>query len=210
MISIAIHNVKGEKVGTHDMSDAVFGTRAKESVVHQVVTALRANLRSSIAHTKTKGEVRGGGRKPWRQKGTGRARVGSNRSPIWRGGGITFGPRSDRNFSQKVNDKVKKLSLRAVLSDKVKNEKLVVVDSLLDMKKTKEGVLLLKNIQVKGSVLIVSALRDTQVMNVFNNIPHIHVVPVTSLNTLDAVKYTTMVIDIEGLKKLDIWLAPKK
>lgn len=134
-----VYNIKAEKIKEAELNPAVFGVKVKESVVHQVMVAQMANARVAIAHTKTKGEVRGGGIKPWKQKGTGRARHGSIRSPLWKGGGVTFGPRKDRNFSQKVNKKMKTKALFMCLSDKVKNGLMVLVDKLnLAEGKTKE------------------------------------------------------------------------
>jgi len=148
MKKAAVYNVKAEKVKDIELNPAIFNVEAKESVVHQVAVAQMANSRVAIAHTKTRGEVRGGGAKPWRQKGTGRARAGSNRSPIWVGGGITFGPRKDRNFSQKVNKKMKTRALFMCLSDKVSNNLLVLLDKLsLENGKTKEVVEVIKNLK---------------------------------------------------------------
>ena len=143
-----VYNVKAEKVREVDLNPAVFGVEVKESVVHQVAVAQRANARTAIAHTKTRGEVRGGGAKPWRQKGTGRARHGSNRSPIWVGGGITFGPRKDRNFSQKVNKKMKRKALFMCLANKANENLLFLLDKLvLEDGKTREMVDVLKSLK---------------------------------------------------------------
>ena len=130
MPTVPVYNMQGEKVGEHPLSDAVFGVAVKSHVVASVVEALRANERRATAHTKHRGEVRGGGKKPWRQKGTGRARVGSIRSPLWRGGGIIFGPRSDQNFSKKINAKMRTDAIRMVLSDRVRDGNLALVDTL--------------------------------------------------------------------------------
>ncbi len=143
-----VYNLQAEKVREAELNPAVFGVKVKESVVHQVAMAQMANSRVAIAHTKTKGEVRGGGIKPWRQKGTGRARHGSIRSPLWKGGGVTFGPRKDRNFSQKVNKKMKTKALFMCLSDKVNNNLMVLVDKLdLAEGKTKKMVEVMKNLK---------------------------------------------------------------
>ena len=125
-----IYNQKGEQVGEIELSDKIFGVKANEALVHQAVTAQMANERQVLAHTKDRSEVRGGGKKPWRQKGTGRARAGSSRSPIWIGGGVTFGPTKDRNFSQKINKKMKKQATFMALSDKVKSKNLAVLEKL--------------------------------------------------------------------------------
>jgi large subunit ribosomal protein L4 len=138
-ITTQLYDQTGKEVKKIDLNPAVFGIEIKESVVHQVSVAQANNSRVAIAHTKTKGEVRGGGKKPWRQKGTGRARHGSSRSPLWVGGGVTFGPRSDRNFSEKVNKKMKTKALFMCLSNKVNSDWLILLDKLeLAEGKTKE------------------------------------------------------------------------
>ena len=130
MAKVTLYNVTGEKSGEVKLSDAVFGIKPKESVVHQVYTALMSNARQPWAHAKDRSEKRGGGRKPWRQKGTGRARHGSIRSPLWTGGGVTFGPLKGRNFKQKINKKTRLLVTRMCLSDKVTDQKLIVIENL--------------------------------------------------------------------------------
>lgn len=147
-LTTQVYSQSGEKIKEVELNPAIFNVEAKESVVHQVAVAQMANSRTAIAHTKTRGEVRGGGAKPWRQKGTGRARAGSRRSPIWVGGGITFGPRKDRNFSQKVNKKMKTKALFMCLSDKVNNNLLILLDKLtVSDGKTKEMVAVLKDMK---------------------------------------------------------------
>ena len=138
----------GEKIKALELNAKIFGVEVKESVVHQVIVAQMANSREAIAHTKLKSEVRGGGKKPWAQKGTGRARHGSSRSPIWVGGGVTFGPRNIRNFSQKINKKMKTKALFMCLSDKVANNLLTVLDDVkIETGKTKEIVGVIKNLK---------------------------------------------------------------
>ena len=129
-ISVKIYNQKAEAVGDIKLSDKVFGVKANEPLVHQAMVAQMSNERQVLAHTKDRSEVRGGGRKPWKQKGTGRARAGSIRSPIWKGGGVTFGPRKDRNFSKNINKKMKQNAMLMVLSDRVKSGNFVVLDKL--------------------------------------------------------------------------------
>lgn len=141
MPKVPIYNQAGEEVGSQELSEEIFGVKPRESVVHQVVVAMLANRRQVLAHTKDRGEVRGGGRKPWRQKGTGRARHGSIRSPLWVGGGITFGPTKERNFKQKINDKMRRKAIFMCLSDRVQDGKLVLLDKMSVMEgKTKEMV----------------------------------------------------------------------
>lgn len=148
IIKTQVYSQTGQKLKELELNPKIFGVAVKESVVHQVVMAQMANARESIAHTKLKSEVRGGGKKPWAQKGTGRARHGSSRSPIWVGGGITFGPRNIRNFSQKVNKKMKTKALFMCLSDKVKNNLLTILDNIkIETGKTKEVVGVIKNLK---------------------------------------------------------------
>ncbi|MFH1900140.1 MAG: 50S ribosomal protein L4 [Patescibacteria group bacterium] len=149
-LKIDIYNLKAEKVKEVELNPAIFGVEIKEGLIHQVVIAQMANRRKVLAHTKDKSEVRGGGRKPWRQKGTGRARHGSSRSPIWIGGGVTFGPTKERNFSQKINKKMKKKALFMCLSDRVNDKQLALLDKLeLKEAKTKELSKLLNGLNVK-------------------------------------------------------------
>lgn len=143
-----VHNQNGEAVKDINLNPAVFEMKINEPLIHQVAMAQLANARVAIAHTKTKGEVRGGGKKPWRQKGTGRARHGSIRSPLWKGGGVTFGPRNTRNFSQKVNKKMKKAALFSCLSDKAQQNALVILDKLdATEAKTKEFAKVILNLK---------------------------------------------------------------
>ncbi len=163
MPKIKVYNLEGKEVETMELSDAVFGVTPKVDVLHQVVTGYLSNKRQPLAHTKTKGEVRGGGRKPWKQKGTGRARHGSNRSPIWVGGGITFGPRKERNYLVKINKKVKIGALCMALSDKLNNNGVVIVDKIVIKEpKTKLVYSAVKNLfgtigkEMKGKGLLVT------------------------------------------------------
>lgn len=143
-----VYNQTGEKVKQLELNPAVFGIKAKEAVIHQVVVAQMANARKPIAHTKLKSEVQGGGKKPWRQKGTGRARHGSTRSPLWVGGGVTFGPRNTVNFKQKVNKKMKTKALFMCLTDKLASRQLILLDQLqLTQSKTKEMITVIKNLK---------------------------------------------------------------
>lgn len=150
MAKVKLYNSAGEARGDVELKDAVFSVAAKPSVVHQVFVALSANARRPWADTKNRGEVSGGGRKPWRQKGTGRARHGSIRSPLWKGGGVTFGPLSARNYKQKINKKVNRLAVLMCLSDKVLNGKLLVVEDFAATGKTKQLVDLRKALPCGG------------------------------------------------------------
>ena len=149
-MKVKVYNQIAEEVGEQELSPDVFGLEINEALVHQVATAQMANQRQTLAHTKVRNEVRGGGKKPWKQKGTGRARAGSSRSPIWIGGGITFGPRKDVNFSKKVNDKMKQKATLMALSDRAKTENLAVLDKLeLKESKTKKANEIVSNIEKK-------------------------------------------------------------
>lgn len=145
-MTVEVYSQGNKKVGTVDLPAAVFSARWNPDLVHQVLVAQLANRRQPLAHTKTRGEVRGGGRKPWRQKGTGHARHGSIRSPLWVGGGVTFGPRKERSFGKKVNKKMKRSALFSVLSKKFNNQEVKIIDNLtVKERKTKQAAAILKN-----------------------------------------------------------------
>ncbi len=147
-IKYDIYNSQGEEIETVDLNPAIFGVAVNQSLIHQSLVAQLSNSRQVLAHTKDRAAVRGGGRKPWRQKGTGRARHGSSRSPIWIGGGTTFGPTKERNYSKKINKKMKHQALFMALSDRVNNKDLVIIDKfVLQQPKTKEIVNLIKSLQ---------------------------------------------------------------
>jgi large subunit ribosomal protein L4 len=159
----------------------------------------------TLAHTKTKGEVRGGGRKPWRQKGTGRARHGSTRSPLWIGGGVTFGPRTERNYAQKINKKMRRKALLMGLTDKVKEDNLIVVDKLeMPEIKTKNLVKILNKLpaQKTNSTLIVLAAKDDKIVKSAQNLIKVKTILADSLNIIDIMQYRFMIIDKAGIKKI--------
>ncbi len=148
MPKVTVYNQDGAIVGSQELSDEVFGVKPKDALIHQVVTAMMANKRQVLAHTKGRSEVRGGGKKPWRQKGTGRARHGSIRSPLWVGGGITFGPTKERNFKQKINDKMRRKAILMGLSDRVSDGKMVLLDKIeLDEFKTKKIAMIIEKLR---------------------------------------------------------------
>jgi len=155
-----VYNQKGKSVGKLNLPETIFGLPWNGDLVHQVVTAMQANARTPVAHTKTRGEVRGGGRKPWRQKGTGRARHGSNRSPIWKGGGVTHGPRNEKSYKQKINKKMKTKTLFTVLSSKLRKGQILFLEELsLKNIKTKDAVAVIKDLsKVSGFEKIVGGL----------------------------------------------------
>lgn len=192
-------------MGTQELSDAVFGVKVKPAIVAEVVRALQANRRQVLADTKKKGEVRGGGRKPWAQKGTGRARAGSIRSPLWRGGGITFGPTSERNFKLKINKKVKRLAMRMALSDKMKANALIAVDSLtVANAKTKQFAAMLSKLPLhKGKILLVMPSPDALIERSARNIKNVEVISSGQLDVLALLLHTQVLTMPETLVALE-------
>lgn len=194
MPSVNVYNQEGKTIGTLELNPAHFGVKVNPSLVHEVVVAQQANARRSIASTKTKGEVRGGGKKPWKQKGTGRARQGSIRSPQWVGGGIAFGPLSERNFCVKVNRKAKQKALFMALSDKVTGEKLVVLDAFTPKEpKTKEAAALFAKLPVQRKALVVLPKSDPTLLRMVRNLQNVKLITVNSLNLVDVLGYPTLV-----------------
>jgi large subunit ribosomal protein L4 len=220
-----IYNQQGEKVGEIELSDKVFGVKANEALVHQAMVAQMANERQVLAHTKGRAEVRGGGRKPWRQKGTGRARAGSSRSPLWIGGGVTFGPTKDRNFSLKINKKMKVKAILMALSDKVLNNKLVVLEKLeMPEFKTKifnEVILKLEkhfNIKElkpkenkkedkvkkqKKSILVINGKKDEKIKFSARNLTGVKLINLDNINIIDLLKYKDLILTADTVKKLE-------
>jgi len=178
--------------------------KANTALVHEAVVAQRANARQVLAHTKTRGEVRGGGRKPWKQKGTGRARQGSIRSPQWIGGGVVFGPSNERNFSLKINRKAKRQALFMALSDKVASEKLVVLDSVsTEPAKTKLMAEVLKKLPIDRTVLVVASASSPLLMRMVRNLPHVKLVTANSVNLLDVLSYRSIVFLKDAVEAFD-------
>ncbi|MCX7778991.1 MAG: 50S ribosomal protein L4 [Patescibacteria group bacterium] len=204
-MKIDLYNQAGEKVGTTSVSSRVFGLKPKPEIIHQVVVAMLANLRKPWANTKTRGEVRGGGKKPWRQKGTGRARAGSIRSPLWRGGGIIFGPRKERNYRKKINKKVKKLALKMALSDKVLNKKIIILDKLeLPAIKTKKIEEILKKLPSRQEkTLLVLEKKDEKIILSGRNLPYLKITLANNLNLIDLLNYKYLLSTKGGLKKIE-------
>ncbi|HHB76755.1 MAG TPA: 50S ribosomal protein L4 [Desulfobulbus sp.] len=195
-------NSSAEKVGEIELNDALFNVEVKKGVLHEVVCMQRANRRAGNACTKTRGEVRGGGAKPWRQKGTGRARSGSRTSPIWRGGGTTFGPRP-RNYGYKLPKKVRRLALKMALSARNGEGNLVVVDSLsLPAIKTKDFVKVMDNFKF-DNCLIVTATDDPVISKSARNAVGYKVMPITGLNVFDILKYSKLMLTQDCLAKLE-------
>ncbi len=200
MIKQKIYNQKGEVISEAELSDKVFGQPANEALIHQAVVAQMSNERLVLAHTKDRSEVRGGGKKPWRQKGTGRARAGSSRSPIWIGGGVTFGPTSNRNFSKGINAKMKRQALRIALSDKVASNQFAILDELnFSEYKTKLFDSIVKNINdkafsaAKRSVLVLETLPEGMTKNSARNLTGVKLIGIDNINLVDILKYRHVV-----------------
>lgn len=205
----SIYNQKGEKVGTTLLPKEIFELEANPDLIHQVVIAQMANRRKPLAHTKTRAEVSGGGRKPWRQKGTGRARHGSIRSPLWRGGGITFGPRKERVFKKRIPKKMKRKALLMVLSGKAKENLLLLLDKLeIEKPKTKEITKILENLEKKirsftgKNCLIVLPKFDKNIILATRNIPDVEIREVRNLNVLDLLSFKYLIMPKEAINKI--------
>ena len=198
---VDVVDLNGKKQGTVELADEWFGAEVNNHVMHLVVTAQLAAARQGTASTKTRGEVRGGGRKPWRQKGTGRARHGSIRSPQWVGGGKAHGPKP-RDYSKRINKKVKRAALRSALSDRAANEAVTVVRGLqFDAPKTKDAVAALGALGHKDKqVLVVLADRDDPTARSFRNLPTVHTLVVDQLNTYDVIRSDVLVFDEDALE----------
>ena len=208
MASVDVSTVAGKKAGTADLPDQLFGIEPNISVMHQVVTAQLAARRAGTHSTKTRAERRGGGAKPWRQKGTGRARQGSIRSPQWRGGGIAHGPKP-RDYSQKTPKKMIKLALASALSDRAADGKVVVVDSFgFDAPKTADAAKAIADLGLtaEGRILLVLSESDANVALSFRNIANVHVLPTGELNAYDVLVSDTVVFSQDALPVID---APK-
>ena len=202
MAAIKVYNMKGSEVGTMELSDSVFGVEYKEAVIHQAVVTRLANERQGTKSTLTRSEVRGGGIKPWRQKGTGRARQGSIRAPQWIKGGVVFAPKS-RDFSKKMNATAKKVALCSALSKKVADGEFIVIDELtVSAPKTKEMVAFQKALGLNKTALVVMDNDDVNVIRAAANIPTMETLPLAQLSTYEVVKYNKVVMTKAAVEKI--------
>ena len=203
MPTIDVYNVEGKKVSTVDLKEEIFGIEPNEAIVHSVLINFLANQRQGTQSTKTRSEVSGGGKKPWRQKGTGRARQGSIRAPQWIKGGIALGPKP-RSYKYTVNKKEKRLAIKSILSSKVLENELVVVDSL-DLKeiKTSKMAKALTNLKVEGKSLIVLPEKNENVQKSARNIEGVKTSLVNTINVYDLLKYKNLIITLDTVKKLE-------
>ena len=201
MANVAVLNMTGAQVGTIELNDAIFGIEVNEHVLHLAVVNYLANQRQGTQSTKTRAEVRGGGRKPYRQKGTGRARQGSIRSPQWVGGGVVFAPKP-RDYSFKLNKKVKRLALQSALSTKVAEGKIIVLDELtLSEVKTKEMAKVLENIKCGKALIVMDGSNENVILSA-RNIPEVKTASVSTINVYDLLKYNTLVVTKEAVEKI--------
>lgn len=203
MPTVALYNTDGNKVGDIELNDSVFGVEVRSDIMHKVVVNYLANQRQGTQSTKTRTEVRGGGIKPWRQKGTGRARQGSIRAPQWVGGGVALGPKP-RDYRYSVNKKVRRLALKSALSSKVADNDIIVLESMnLSEIKTKNVVQILKNLGVAEKALIVLPENDKNVVNSARNIKGVDTTYVGSINTYDVLNHTKCIILKDAVSKLE-------
>ena len=202
MANVSVYNIEGKEVGSIELNDAVFGVEVNEHLVHMAVVNQLANNRQGTQSAKTRSEVSGGGRKPWRQKGTGHARQGSTRSPQWTGGGVVFAPKP-RDYSFKMNKKEKRIALLSALSSKVAESKIVVLDSFnLDEIKTKKFAEVMSNLKVDKALVVVEGENKNVVLS-GRNIPSVKVTATNEINTYDVLKYTTLVVTKAAVEKLE-------
>ncbi|MCM3570067.1 50S ribosomal protein L4 [Neobacillus mesonae] len=207
MPKVALFNQSGSQVGDIELNESVFGIEPNQHVLFEAIVMQRASLRQGTHKVKNRSEVRGGGRKPWRQKGTGRARQGSIRSPQWRGGGIVFGPQP-RSYSYKLPKKVRRLAIKSALSSKVLDENILVVDGLsFDAPKTKDFKAVLNGLSVEKKALIVTADLDENVALSARNIPGVTVVTADGINVLDVVNHDKLIMTKAAVEKVEEVLA---
>ena len=200
MANVSVYNMEGKEVGTLELNDAVFGVEVNEHLVHLAVVRQLANNRQGTQKAKTRSEVSGGGRKPWRQKGTGHARQGSTRAPQWTGGGMVFAP-VPRDYSLKMNKKERRLALKSALTSRVQENKLVVLDELkLDAIKTKDMQNVLNNLKVEKAMVVTD---NENVIVSAKNIPNVMTASVSTLNVFDILKYSTVVLDKAAVANIE-------
>ncbi len=204
MSIVKVYNQEGKEVSELKLNEAIFDLPWNADLVHQAMRIALANQRQILASTKDRSEVSGGGRKPWRQKGTGRARHGSIRSPLWKGGGITFGPTKERNFKLKINKKMARKAFLTALSTKAKDSELLVLDDLkLSAPKTKEMAKIMKNFpQVKKGLLVLSEKNEI-LSRAGRNLPNLGIINIDNLNILDILKYKHLIFTKDGIEYLN-------
>ncbi|MFA6105991.1 MAG: 50S ribosomal protein L4 [Patescibacteria group bacterium] len=204
-MKVKVYNLEGKETKQTELNDAIFNIPVKSEVVHEVFVAQRNNAREPWADTKNRGEVRGGGKKPWQQKGTGRARHGSIRSPIWKGGGVTFGPLSIRNYKTKTNKKTRRLATKMCLSDKAQNGAIWVMENFsFKEPKTKFFAALIKSLPVtQKTFLVITAAKDAAVIRATSNIKSLQTTRAEDLNVVDIMNKQAILTTVEGIKKIE-------
>ncbi len=207
MANVSVYNMEGKEVGSLELSDAIFGVEVNEHLVHMAVLQQLANKRQGTQKAKTRSEVSGGGRKPWRQKGTGHARQGSTRAPQWKGGGIVFAP-TPRDYSFKMNKKEKRAALKSVLTTKVNENKFIVLDELkLDEIKTKQMAQVLQALHTDGALIVLNEKKaqddDKNVILSARNIPQVKVSRTNSINVYDILKYKTVIVTKDAVATIE-------
>ncbi len=209
MTNISVLNIKGEKVKDITLNETVFGIEPNDAVLYDAIVLSRNNARQVSANTKTRSEVSGGGKKPWRQKGTGRARQGSTRAPHWYHGGVVFGPTPDRNYTRKMNKKERRLALKSALSYKLIDSEMIVLDSFkLESSKTKEAIQVLTNLKANETkTLIVVDKLEENVILATRNLANVILLETDEINTLDVVSADLLIITEEAVKKIEEVLA---
>ena len=202
MPKVALFNQDGTEAGDLQLNESVFGIEPNNHVIHQVVVMQQSAKRQGTHAVKNRSDVRGGGRKPWRQKGTGRARQGSIRSPQWVGGGVVFGPTTERNYKYKLPKKVRRLALKSALSSKVKNENIIVLNDLqLDAPKTKDFLNILSALKVDEKVLVITSKKNENIIRSTNNLQTVKVITVNQVNVLDLVAYDKVILTKDAAEK---------
>ena len=203
MANVSVYNMEGKEVGNIELNDAIFGVEINEHLVHLAVVQQLANLRQGTQKAKTRSEVRGGGRKPWRQKGTGHARQGSTRAPQWTGGGVVFAP-VPRDYSFKMNQKEKRAALKSALTDKVQGGKLIVLEDLkMDEFKTKKFAEVMNNLKATRKALVVVAENDAKVVKSASNLPEVKTALTNTINVYDIVNAHTLVLTKDAVAKIE-------
>ncbi len=202
MANVSVYNMQGKEVGKMDLNDAVFGVEVNENLVHMAVVAQLANMRQGTQKAKTRSEVSGGGRKPWRQKGTGHARQGSIRAPQWKGGGVVFAP-VPRDYSVSMNKKEKRAALKSALTSRVEAGKLIVLDELkLDEIKTKAFAEMLNALNLKKALVVLDGMDQNAILSA-RNIPDVKTTQVNTLNVYDVMKYSTVVVTKKAVSNIE-------
>jgi len=202
-MKVAVYNQQGKEIGQTLLPKEIFDVEVNHDLIHQVAVSQMANRRKVISHTKDRGEVKGGGRKPWRQKGTGRARHGSIRSPLWKGGGVTFGPTKERVFKKGINKKMKRKALFMVLSAKAKDNLLLILDKIvLEQPKTKLITEVFKRFSLKGSSLVILPQKEKDLIRASKNIPQVETILAKDLNALDLLSFKNLIVLKDSIKAI--------